>query len=66
MQTFVWGEDFYTGIATVDEQHHALVDLFNALSETMAENASVDEAAIQLVFSQLMDYGNIISPSRKR
>ena len=31
MQIFVWGEEYYTGISTVDEQHHALVDLFNKM-----------------------------------
>ena len=56
MQTFVWGEEFYTGIGKIDEQHHGLVDLFNRLSETMVEHKDLDEAAIELVFSQLMDY----------
>ena len=56
MQTFVWGEEFYTGIGKIDEQHHGLVDLFNQLSETMVANEGLDEAAIELVFRQLMDY----------
>lgn len=56
MQTFVWGEEFYTGIGKIDEQHHGLVDLFNRLSETMVQNEGLDEAAIELVFKQLMDY----------
>ena len=58
MQTFVWGEEFYTGIGTVDEQHHALVDLFNGLSESLTdrERDASNEAGIQLAFSQLMDY----------
>ena len=46
MQTFVWGEEFYTGIGKIDEQHHGLVDLFNRLSKTMVENDGVDEATI--------------------
>lgn len=56
MQTFVWGEEFYTGIGKIDEQHHGLVDLFNHLSETMMANEGLDEAAIESVFRQLMDY----------
>ncbi len=56
MQTFVWGEEFYTGISKIDEQHHGLVDLFNQLSETMVANKGLDDAAIELVFKQLMDY----------
>ncbi len=56
MQTFVWGEEFYTGIGMVDEQHHALVNLFNKLSESLTEGEWASEAAVQLAFSQLMDY----------
>jgi len=56
MQTFVWGEEFYTGISKIDEQHHGLVDLFNRLSETMVEKVGSDEATVELVFAQLMDY----------
>ena len=56
MQTFVWGEEFYTGIGPVDEQHHALIDLFNRLAESLAENAGAGDGAVQLAFSQLMDY----------
>lgn len=58
MQTFVWGEEFHTGIGTVDEQHHALVKLFNRLSETLTEGEGTGEAAIKLAYSQLIDYTN--------
>ena len=56
MQTFIWGEEFYTGLGVVDEQHHALVDLFNALSECLEASIEVGEAKVQLAFSELMDY----------
>ncbi len=56
MQTFVWGEEFYTGIDEIDEQHHGLVDLFNRLSESLIENEGSDEATVELVFAQLVDY----------
>lgn len=56
MQTFVWGEEFYTGIGTVDEQHHALVDLFNRLSASLTERDGAGEAAVQLAYAQLIDY----------
>ena len=56
MQIFVWGEEFYTGISTVDEQHHALVDLFNKLGESLTENVSTSDVAVQGAFSALMDY----------
>lgn len=56
MPTFVWGEEFHTGIGFVDEQHHALIDLFNQLSASFTERGDESEAAVQRVFSQLMDY----------
>ena len=56
MQTFVWGEEFYTGIGKIDEQHHGLVDLFNRLSDAMVANEGLDDATIERVFKQLMDY----------
>ena len=56
MQTFVWGEEFYTGIAEIDEQHHALVDLINRLGNTFVDNQGSGDAAVELAFKQLMDY----------
>lgn len=29
MEAFVWDQNFITGLEDVDDQHHALVDLFN-------------------------------------
>ncbi len=56
MQTFVWGEEFYTGLGMVDEQHRALIDLFNSLSESLASVDDWGDAPVLLAFSQLMDY----------
>lgn len=56
MQTFVWGKEFYTGIAEVDEQHHGLVDLINLLGETTIKNLGSDEAAIEHAYNQLLSY----------
>ena len=56
MQTFVWGEEFYTGIGPVDEQHHGLVDLFNKLSASLTDTEMAGNTDVQLAFSQLMDY----------
>ena len=56
MQTFVWGEEFYTGIGVVDEQHHDLVDLFNKLSDALIANDELGEAAVHSAFTQLMEY----------
>lgn len=57
MHTFVWGEEFQTGIAEVDEQHQALVELFNGLSQSLIEgDGEQGAAAVEAVFVQLMDY----------
>lgn len=56
MPTFVWGEEFHTGIGFVDEQHHALIDLFNQLSASFTERGVESEVAMQRVFAQLIDY----------
>lgn len=59
MKTFVWGDEFYTGIERVDEQHHGLVDLFNRLSESLLVGDGEPETfdgAVHNAFSQLMDY----------
>ena len=56
MQTFVWGEEFYTGIGPVDEEHHGLVDLFNKLSASLTDTEMAGNTDVQLAFSQLMDY----------
>ncbi len=59
MQTFVWGEEFYTGVGLIDEQHHALVDLFNRLSETLAgDRQGRSEDVVQAAFGELVDYTN--------
>ena len=56
MQTFVWGKEFYTGVGVIDEQHHALVDLFNKLSDSLVVVDDSADAAVQKAFKQLMEY----------
>ena len=56
MQTFVWSEEFYTGIGVIDEQHHDLVDLFNKLSDALIATDESGEAAVHSAFMQLMEY----------
>lgn len=56
MDTFIWGPDFTTGIDSVDQQHHGLVDLFNELSDTLASGHEIDEAQAYLVFQKLLAY----------
>ena len=55
MKTFVWSQEFYTGLGLIDEQHHRLVDLFNRLADVLTNSEGAD-ALLQEVFSDLMDY----------
>ena len=56
MQTFVWGEEFQTGIVNVDEQHHELVDLFNQLSESLMKGEESDNDPVESTFTHLVQY----------
>ncbi|MEK7737652.1 MAG: bacteriohemerythrin, partial [Pseudomonadota bacterium] len=54
MKTFIWDPRFVTGLETVDQQHHRLVDLINQLGEYMVTDRS--ETGLEEVFHQLTDY----------
>ena len=56
MQTFVWGEEFQTGIAKVDEQHHELIDLFNRLSDSLMQSEEAGDDPVESAFTQLIAY----------
>ena len=58
MDTFVWGDDFITGITSVDQQHRGLVELFNELSEALVVGREIDEVQAYLIFQKLMAYAS--------
>lgn len=51
---FPWNENFQTGIAVVDEQHHKLVELLNKLASHLAYGVGAPE--LNRVFDELADY----------
>lgn len=53
---FIWEPMFVTGIESVDEQHHRLVDLFNDLNHSLFGGQTVDEPKLESVFRQLTAY----------
>ena len=55
MPYFAWGAAYLTGLKTVDEQHHALVDLINDLGRHIADNdlCAADQDAL---FAELVAY----------
>jgi hemerythrin len=57
MEAFVWDQNFITGLEDVDDQHHALVDLFNELSETFqSTDLHNREALLNDTFARLVAY----------
>lgn len=55
METFLWDRHFTTGLETVDQQHHRLVELINRLGDSVADSTSSDEA-VKTIFAELADY----------
>lgn len=58
MSSFVWSEQFVTGIPMVDEQHHRLVDLINRYGKLVTENrlARVDQEEALTALASYADY----------
>lgn len=56
MDTFVWDRHFTTGLETVDQQHHHLVDLVNQLGESLIAGEVQGSGALSAIFGQLADY----------
>ncbi|MBI4692498.1 MAG: bacteriohemerythrin [Gammaproteobacteria bacterium] len=55
METFVWDRHFTTDLDTVDDQHHALVDLINRLGEHLVAGPA-DDTDLEAIFGQLAEY----------
>ncbi len=55
MNLVVWGRNFETGIADVDEQHKFLVELTNKFGLLISQQ-DPDQEKLETVFSDLLDY----------
>ncbi|MES9963768.1 MAG: bacteriohemerythrin [Candidatus Sedimenticola sp. 20ELBAFRAG] len=55
MKAFQWDSHYLTGIPSVDEQHHRLVDIINRYSNLLTAD-ELDLENIESVFSELADY----------
>lgn len=55
--SFIWTRDFETGLSTVDEQHHRLVDLINELSDSFI-NQTVSAKQSTTLYCELKDYAH--------
>ncbi len=56
MDAFEWDQNFITGVEGMDDQHHALVDLFNELSQTFCSTERNREEILAGTFARLVAY----------
>lgn len=61
METFVWDQNFITGLPQVDEQHHALVDLFNELNQSLFDSPNLADhnKVLDDIFQRLIEYTRV-------
>ncbi len=58
MDFFKWNEQFVTGLPTVDEQHHHLVDVINGVLQLVSQQDVVEKAEAERLADQLLDYAD--------
>jgi hemerythrin len=56
MESFQWNKHFETGLETIDQQHHGLVDLINRFGELLVRAEGASAAEIDAMFKQLAAY----------
>ncbi len=56
MESFQWDPCFLTGLTTVDEQHHRLVDLINRYGDLLLQPRIESAPQTETVFRELADY----------
>lgn len=56
VETFVWDQNFVTGLVLVDEQHHELVNLFNEFSNSLFLSHSSQSTLLADTFARVLDY----------
>lgn len=50
MESFRWDSCFVTGLPTVDEQHHHLVDVINRFGDLLMQSAAPSPEKVEQVF----------------
>ena len=58
MEAFVWDQRFVTGLASVDEQHHHLVEVVNQVGDMLLDSHPATADKLQALFKQLADYAH--------
>jgi hemerythrin-like metal-binding protein len=55
--SFQWGKSFLTGLETIDDQHHHLVDLINKFGSALTDN-TLNLVDIAVMFKELARYSD--------
>jgi hemerythrin-like metal-binding protein len=55
VESFLWDDNFMTGIQSVDDQHRDLVNMINEFASLFSEN-SLEFSDIETIFERLADY----------
>ena len=55
VESFQWNQSFVTGLSTVDDQHHHLVNLLNSFGDLIADNA-VEFGDVEALANELARY----------
>lgn len=56
MDAFQWDDCFATGVATVDQQHHRLIDIMNRFGAMVIKPSQTTRADLDRVLDELADY----------
>ena len=59
MESFQWTPCFVTGLTTVDEQHHHLVNVINQFGELLMSPQGSSAEEIEAVFGELASYAKV-------
>jgi hemerythrin-like metal-binding protein len=58
VEAFVWDERFVTGLASVDAQHHHLVDVINQVGDILVDERKATADELQVLFKGLASYAH--------
>ncbi len=59
MKLMAWSDHFVTGIAPVDAQHHALVDMINAVAPSLALGEDAAKRVVAPLLDKLVHYADV-------
>jgi hemerythrin len=65
MDAFRWNPCFLTGLASVDDQHHRLIELINRFGELISQQKDVATTELDSAFLSWQTMPDITLPKKK-